>query len=171
MKGGSSFIKAAIIFCMLIFLLSTAIYGQNDASDSLTTKIKAKKHTQHKLYAGAKLGLVYILGLEMNYILETKEINRLYLAVAIQSSVVVNSANAGGGVFLGRTGIGVGCRYHHLLWFEDEGQSKIRPGYGPELVYNKTIGTKYIINLHAGCVISKGSYFPDVSFGVFLPLH
>ena len=52
-----------------------------------------------------------------------------------------------------------------------EAESKIQPGYGPEVVYNKTIGTKYIINLHAGGIITEGSFFPDVSFGVFLPLN
>ena len=129
------------------------------------------KKTEHNLYLGGKLGLIYIFGVEMNYIIRTREINRIYLAAAIQTSLVVNSANAGGGVFLGRTGIGIGCRYHHLLWFESESESKIQPGYGPELVWNRTIGTKYIINLHAGGIITKGSFFPDISFGVFLPLN
>lgn len=93
------------------------------------------------------------------------------MAAAIQTSLVVNSANVGGGVFLGKTGIGIGCRYHHLLWFESESDSKIQPGYGPEVVWNRTIGTKYIINLHAGGIITEGSFFPDISFGVFLPLN
>ena len=74
-------------------------------------------------------------------------------------------------MFLGKTGIGLGCRYHHLLWFESEKESKIQPGYGPEIVYNKTIGTKYIINLHAGGIVTKGSVFPDVTFGIFIPLN
>lgn len=128
-------------------------------------------NTKHNFYLGAKVGLVYIFGIETNYILQTNEINRLYFAAAVQSSFIVNSINAGGGIFLGKTGVGLGCRYHHLLWFESEKDSKIQPGYGPELVYNKTIGTKYIINLHAGGIITKGSFFPDISFGVFLPLN
>ncbi len=129
------------------------------------------KKTKHNFYLGAKVGLVYVLGIELDYIVQTDDINRFYLAAAVQSSVVVNSINAGGGFFLGKTGIGLGCRYHHLLWFESEKDSKIQPGYGPEVIWNKTIGTKYIINLHAGGIITKGAFFPDISFGLFLPLN
>jgi len=126
---------------------------------------------KHNFYLGGKLGLIYVFGIEMNYIIQTHKINRVYFAAAIQSSIVINSANVGGGVFLGKSGIGLGCRYHHLLWFESEKESKIQPGYGPEIVWNRTIGTKYIINLHAGGIITEGSFFPDISFGVFLPLN
>lgn len=129
------------------------------------------KKTNHNFYLGAKVGLAYVLGLELEYIVQTNEINRFYLATAVQTSLIVNSFNAGGGFFLGKTGIGLGCRYHHLLWFDSEKESKIQPGYGPEIIWNKTIGTKYIINLHAGGIITKGSFFPDISFGVFLPLN
>ena len=129
------------------------------------------KRVNHNFYLGGKLGLIYVFGIEAQYILQTKDINRIYLASAIQTSFVVNSINAGGGIFIGKSGIGVGCRYHHLLWFESEKDSKIQPGYGPELVWNRTIGTKYIINLHAGGIITEGSFFPDISFGVFLPLN
>ena len=129
------------------------------------------KKTNHNFYLRAKVGLVYVFGVELEYIIQTREINRFYLATSIQSSIIVNSFNAGGGFFLGKSGIGLGCRYHHLLWFESEKGSKIQPGYGPEVIWNKTIGTKYIINLHAGGIITKGSFFPDISFGVFLPLN
>ena len=149
---------------------STNLENSNESGISDET-VKQNGGTKSNFYLGAKLGLIYVFGIEANYILQTRDINRMYLAAAIQSSFIVNSINAGGGVFLGRTGVGVGCRYHHLLWFESEKDSKIQPGYGPELVYNKTIGTKYIINLHAGGIITKGSFFPDVSFGVFLPLN
>jgi hypothetical protein len=130
-----------------------------------------EKNTEHNFYVGAKVGFAYVLGVELNYILKTREVNRLYLAAAIQSSFVVNSANAGGGFFIGKSGIGFGCRYHHLLWFESEPKTKIQPGYGPEIVYSKTIGTKYIINLHGGAIITEGIVFPDISFGVFIPLN
>ncbi len=139
--------------------------GSKKASD------KEAKTVSHDFYFGAKVGVIYLVGLELNYILETHEVNRFYLALAVQTSLVVNSANAGGGIFLGKTGLGLGCRYHHLLWFDAEPEHKIQPGYGPEIIYNKTIGTRYIINLHAGGIITKGSFFPDISFGVFLPLN
>ena len=134
-------------------------------------EITNDQEVHHNFYLGAKLGLVYIFGIELDYIIQSKDINRFYMAAAVQSSLIVNSINAGGGFFLGRTGVGLGCRYHHLLWFESEKDSKIQPGYGPEIVWNGRIGTKYIINLHAGGIITKGSFFPDVSFGVFLPLN
>ena len=140
-------------------------------STQVSTISRFEKTTQHNFYAGAKLGLIYLLGLEMNYILQTKDVNRLYLAAAIQSSLIVNSANIGGGVFLGKTGVGIGCRYHHLLWFESEKDSKIQPGVGPEVVYTFNAGTKYIMNLHAGGILTEGSFFPDISFGVFIPLN
>ena len=159
----------------LLLMLNSAIARQ----DSGTTEIKAnateelsiEQKINHNFYLGAKLGLVYIFGIELNYIIQSHEINRFYMAAAVQSSLIVNSFNAGGGFFLGKTGIGVGCRYHHLLWFESEKESKIQPGYGPEVVWNRTIGTKYIVNLHAGGIITEGTFFPDISFGVFLPLN
>ena len=160
-------ICAILIFTALGF--SNLAIGQ----DSTIQELKKKKsdHIKHNFYLGGKLGLIYIFGIETNYILQTHDVNRIYLAAAIQTSLVVNSLNAGGGFYLGKTGIGLGCRYHHLLWFESEKDSKIQPGYGPEVVWNRTIGTKYIINLHAGGIITKGSFFPDISFGVFLPLN
>lgn len=143
-------------------------YGINFSNSQEPDELKK---TNHNFYLGAKVGLVYVFGIEFQYIIQTNEINRIYLATSVQSSIIVNSINAGGGFFLGKTGIGLGCRYHHLLWFEGENVSKIQPGYGPEVIWNKTIGTKYIINLHAGGIITEGSFFPDISFGVFLPLN
>lgn len=154
-----------------IFTIPPRICRAQTIGETNSETSKQEKTVRNNFYVGAKVGLVYVLGIEMNYILQTHEVNRLYLAAAIQSSFIVNSANAGGGFFLGKSGLGVGCRYHHLLWFESEKDSKIQPGYGPELVYNKTIGTKYIINLHAGGIITEGSFFPDISFGVFIPLN
>ena len=165
------------LLALFLFLLIPTIQGFASGpslrSNQLTTIESQEeiKKTNHNFYLGAKVGLVYVFGLEMEYILQTKEINRFYLATAVQTSLIVNSFNAGGGFFLGKTGIGLGCRYHHLLWFENEKESKIQPGYGPEVIWNKTIGTKYIINLHAGGIITEGSFFPDISFGIFLPLN
>ena len=141
-----------------------------DDSSSNNEKQSIKK-VNHNFFLGGKLGVVFIFGIELDYIIQTKGINRVYLATSVQSSLIINSANIGGGFFLGKTGVGLGCRYHHLLWFESEKDSRIQPGYGPEVIWNKTIGTKYIINLHAGGIITEGSFFPDISFGVFLPLN
>ena len=160
-------IKKISLAVIILALFTASSFAQNEA-----TEIPASdKITKHNFYLGGKLGLIYVFGIETNYILQTNGMNRLYLAGAIQTSFVVNSINAGGGFFLGKTGVGIGCRYHHLLWFESEKDSKIQPGYGPEVVWNKTIGTKYIINLHAGGIITDGAFFPDISFGVFLPLN
>ena len=171
------FYNFKVLLALFLFLLIPTIHGfasgPSPKSSQLTTIESQEeiKKTNHNFYLGAKVGLVYVFGLEMEYILQTKEINRFYLATAVQTSLIVNSFNAGGGFFLGKTGIGLGCRYHHLLWFENEKESKIQPGYGPEVIWNKTIGTKYIINLHAGGIITEGSFFPDISFGIFLPLN
>jgi hypothetical protein len=162
------------IAILYIFLMFLPINGECSSitSDPPDESMEgAGGQTRHNIYVGAKVGLVYLLGIEMDYILQTRGVNRLYAAAALQSSFIVNSANIGGGVFLGKTGIGIGCRYHHLLWFESEKDSKIQPGYGPEVIYNKTIGTKYIINLHVGSIITEGSFFPDVTFGIFIPLN
>ena len=171
------FYNFRVLLALFLFLLIPFFHGFASGpslrSNQLTTIESQEeiKKTNHNFYLGAKVGLVYVFGLEMEYILQTKEINRFYLATAVQTSLIVNSFNAGGGFFLGKTGIGLGCRYHHLLWFENEKESKIQPGYGPEVIWNKTIGTKYIINLHAGGIITEGSFFPDISFGIFLPLN
>lgn len=165
---------AVLMFLMLFSAMSGMAfspYGPAESQPGDSTDIEKVNTVKNNFYAGAKVGLVFLLGLELNYIMQTHGTNRFYLAVAAQSSLIINSANAGGGIFLGKTGIGVGCRYHHLLWFESEKESKIQPGYGPEIIYNKTIGTKNIINLHVGGIISEGSFFPDISFGIFLPLN
>jgi len=169
-KKGTMFwsITKATVLMLLMFISIKSSFAQNPKS--VESELSANK-VNHNFYLGGKLGLIYVFGVEMNYIIQSQDINRVYFAAAVQTSFVVNSINAGGGFFLGKKGIGIGCRYHHLLWFESEKDSKIQPGYGPEVVWNKTIGTKYIINLHAGAIISKGTIFPDISFGVFLPLN
>ncbi|NJN28401.1 MAG: hypothetical protein HC819_21730 [Cyclobacteriaceae bacterium] len=156
---------------LLVLMARYGGFAQSVQSDSLERNAYEPRENHHNLYFGAKVGLIYFFGLELDYIFKTRDVSRFYLAAAAQSSLIITSANAGGGVFLGRTGIGVGCRYHHLFWFESEDESRIQPGYGPEIIYNKTIGSKYIFNLHAGGVITEGYFFPDVTFGVFLPLY
>ncbi len=172
-----SFRKSLHVMFIFMFICSfhvvypsTSLDGY-DIESSNSKKGKDSKKTNHNFYLGAKVGLVYVFGIELEYIIQTNEISRIYLATSVQSSLIINSFNAGGGFFLGKTGVGLGCRYHHLLWFESEKESKIQPGYGPEVIWNKTIGTKYIVNLHAGGIITEGSFFPDISFGVFLPLN
>ena len=166
-----------IIFFTFLFICSFSIafasisLEDSDINSSKSQEDAEIKRTNHNFYLGAKVGLVYVIGIELEYIIQSNEINRIYLATSVQTSLIVNSINAGGGFFLGKTGVGLGCRYHHLLWFESENDSKIQPGYGPEVIWNKTIGTQYVINLHAGGIITKGSFFPDLSFGVFLPLN
>jgi hypothetical protein len=164
-----SLFRVCSLSLLVIFISNSAISAQG--TDAAEDPTPAAKSVNHNFYLGGKLGIIYVFGVEMNYILKSNDVNRMYLAAAAQTSFVVNSINAGGGFFVGKKGIGIGCRYHHLLWFESEKDSKIQPGYGPEVVWNKTIGTKYIINLHAGGIITKGAFFPDISFGVFLPLN
>jgi hypothetical protein len=159
--------KLTVLVWLLFFGLKPCLAQNGPLSEPEISD----KQVSHNFYLGGKLGLVYVFGIEANYIIQSQNVNRVYFAAAVQTSFVVNSINAGGGFFVGKKGLGIGCRYHHLLWFESERDSKIQPGYGPEVVYSKTIGTKYIINLHAGGIITKGTIFPDISFGVFLPLN
>ncbi len=163
-----------VIFAFF-FILSIHASASSSDTDDINTGIEQDKPTDkkinHNFYLGAKLGVVFLIGVELEYILQTKEVNRFYLAASVQSSVIFNSANAGGGIFLGKTGLAVGCRYHHLLWLESEKESNIEPGYGPEVIWTKTVGTKYVINLHAGGIITKNTFFPDISFGLFIPLN
>lgn len=160
-----------MFMCSFHLVYPSTSLDDYDRESSSSQQVDESKKTNHNFYLGAKVGLVFVFGIELDYILQTKGINRMYLATAVQSSLIINSFNAGGGFFLGKTGVGLGCRYHHLLWFESEKDSKIQPGYGPEVIWNKTIGTRYIVNLHAGGIITEGSFFPDISFGVFLPLN
>lgn len=160
-----------MLMCSFHVVYPSTSLNDYDIESSNSQQGKDSKKANHNFYLGAKVGLVYVFGIELEYIIQTNEINRMYLATSVQSSLIINSFNAGGGFFLGKTGVGMGCRYHHLLWFESEKESKIQPGYGPEVIWNKTIGTKYIVNLHAGGIITEGSFFPDISFGVFLPLN
>ncbi len=159
----------------LLFILSFQVTAAFNSSKKLSSDKQQEepvtKSIDHNFYLGAKVGLVFLIGLELEYILQTKEVNRFYLAASVQTSVIVNSANVGGGIFLGKTGLAVGCRYHHLLWLESEKDSNVEPGYGPEVIWTKTVGTKYVINLHAGGIIAKNTFFPDISFGLFIPLN
>lgn len=177
--GGSSvprwnkLLQFTILLCLIFFCHQT-LYSQEIGKDTIQNASPKSQKTHpgsgSHWFAGAKVGIVYLFGLELQYNLTTKGVSRMYLAAAVQSSVVVNSANAGGGVFMGKTGLGLGCRYHHLLWFESEADSHIQPGYGPEIIWNKKIGAKNLINLHAGGVVTDGAFFPDISFGLMIPL-
>jgi len=167
-------LQITFIFC-LVFFSNRTLYSQHIARDSTQIQKAEKQDEAHPgsgshWFAGAKVGLIYLFGLELQYNLTTKGVSRMYLAAAVQSSVVVNSANIGGGVFLGNTGLGIGCRFHQLLWFESEKESNIQPGYGPEIIWNKKIGAKNLVNLHAGGIITEGAFFPDISFGVLIPI-
>lgn len=167
-------VQIAFTICLVI-LNNQALYSQHISQDSAQNQQAKNQHEAHPgsgshWFAGAKVGLIYLFGLELQYNLTTRGVNRMYMAAAVQSSVVVNSANIGGGVFLGKTGIGLGCRYHHLLWFENKAESKFQPGYGPEIIWNKKIGAKNQINLHAGGIVTEGAFFPDITFGLMIPL-
>jgi hypothetical protein len=171
-----SFSFTVIIFVISSLLGTDSVFAQSHVDDQRGVKgidyqNGVEKTSKSHWYAGARLGAAFIFGLEMQYNYVSRDVPRIYLAAAAQSSLILNTINGGGGVFLGQTGLGVGCRYHHLLWFENEKDTQIQPGYGPEIIWNKNIGTKYLVNLHAGCVISDGSYFPDITFGLLLPLN
>ena len=124
-------------------------------------------------YAGAKVGALFLFGVEINCIIRNKDHKIGYLAAAAQTSLLLSSLNAGGGIIFGKTGIGIGCRYHHLLWFEKEGNEQIQPAVGPEIVWKNAMGSsqRIMVNLQAGMAISKTSLFPDISIGLFLPLR
>ncbi len=166
--------QIAFLICLVI-LGNQSLYSQHISQDSTQNQQAKNMPEAHPgsgshWFAGAKVGLIYLFGVELQYNLTTKGVSRMYMAAAVQTSVVVNSANIGGGVFLGKTGLGLGCRYHHLLWFEGEADSKIQPGYGPEIIWNKKIGAKNLVNLHAGGIVTEGAFFPDISFGLMIPL-
>jgi hypothetical protein len=145
--------------------------------DSTATEITATPtrvmEKKTPFYAGVKVGALFAFGVEMNCIFRHGEVKVAYLAAAAQTSLLLNSLNAGGGVIFGHTGIGLGCRYHHLLWFEKEGNERVQPAVGPEIVWKKGLGSsgRIMANLHAGMVFSKTSLFPDVTIGLMLPLR
>jgi len=173
-RAGYKLQQIALV-CFLVIICNQTFYSQAIAQDSPQKQHEKNQDEAHPgsgshWFAGAKVGLIYLFGLELQYNLATKGVNRMYLAAAVQSSVVVNSANIGGGIFLGKTSLGLGCRYHQLLWFKGEAESQIQPGYGPEIIWNKKIGEKNLINLHAGGIITEGAFFPDISFGLMIPL-
>ena len=163
--------RQSIMISLFMIVPILHCLAQDQIENSIPQNEENSQSRSNNFYLGAKVGVIFLLGVELDYVFKTKDISRFYMAVAVQSSVIINSANAGGGVFLGNSGLGLGCRYHHLLWFESEKESTIQPGVGPEVIYNKSIGTKYILNLHAGAIITEGYVFPEISFGVFMPLN
>ena len=107
--GGFSLIRSSVFALLLIFISNSFIYGQN--TDVEDESQPTAKNVDHNFYLGGKLGLIYVFGIETNYILQSQGVNRLYLAGAVQTSFVVNSINAGGGFFLGKTKSPAGHRF------------------------------------------------------------
>jgi hypothetical protein len=130
------------------------------------------KKNRHHLLAGAKLGVVYVFGVELNYIWRHKERKITYLAASGQTSIVLNSINGGGGFFITGWGLGAGFRYHHLIRLYEEGDKVFLPGYAPEIVWYKEMGPQknWYINMKAGIILNRDQKWPDISFGMFLPL-
>lgn len=175
-------------FCIGIFAVSfimlttTFLQGQDkaveeppDSLDRSEMELTPSRIIEKKtpFYAGAKVGALFLFGVEINCIIRNKDHKIGYLAAAAQTSLLLSSLNAGGGIIFGKTGLGIGCRYHHLLWFEKEGNEQIQPAVGPEIVWKKAMGSsqRIMVNLQAGMAISKTSLFPDISIGLFLPLR
>jgi hypothetical protein len=152
---------------------SPASVNDSTASKEITATSARVMEKITPFYAGVKVGALFAFGVEMNCIFRHGEVKVAYLAAAAQTSLLLNTLNAGGGVIFGRTGIGLGCRYHHLLWFEKEGNERVQPAVGPEIVWKKGLGSsgRIMANLHAGMVFSKTSLFPDVTIGLMLPLR
>jgi hypothetical protein len=133
----------------------------------------AQEGTTHHFLTGVKVGAVFVFGVELDYILKHKGRKLLYIAAAGQTSIVINTINGGGGFFLTRWGLGVGCRYNHVIRLYDENISVGIPGYSPEVVWYKEMGLNrnWYINLRAATIITKEDFWPDISFGIFLPLN
>lgn len=127
----------------------------------------------HRFLAGAKVGALFAFGLELNYMLKNSRRKILYLGAAAQTSIVLNAVNGGGGVFITNWGLGVGARYNHVFRLYDESISLGIPGYSPEVVWYKEMGPNrnWYINLRAATIITKEDFWPDISFGIFLPLN
>ncbi len=158
-----------------IFFLSIGISFSQNSSDSTALIKEINKSTDkrtHNLYAGAKVGAIFVVGLELNYILNSKNRQIMYLASSAQSTFVINTVNVGGGIFLGKTNLGVGCRYNRTFRIESEKHSKTGEGWAPEVVWYKAVGpnNKFLVNLHAGTIFTNDGIYPDITFGVFLPL-
>jgi len=142
------------------------LIGQDDPA----TKNLKKNH--HHLLAGVKLGVVYAFGVEIDYIWRHMDRKMTYLSASGQTSIVLNSINGGGGIFLTRWGLGAGFRYHHLIRIYEEGDNVFLPGYSPEIVWYKEMGPQKNLYIHmkAGVILNRDQKWPDISFGIFLPL-
>lgn len=130
------------------------------------------KKNDHHLLAGAKLGVVFAFGVELNYIWRHYDRKITYLAASAQTSIIINSINGGGGFFLTKWGLGAGFRYHYLIRLYEEGEKVFLQGYAPEIVWYKQMGPQknWYMNLKAGVVLNRDQPWPDISFGIFLPL-
>jgi hypothetical protein len=172
-----SAVQKMFFLMMLAFIAALPTYGQTQAQTDTATYYSEDPKVngiRHRFLAGARIGAVFAFGLEFNYIYKPHNTEIFYLAAAAETSIVLNSVNAGGGIFLGNSGIGLGCRYNYMLWFELEDSERNSPGVAPEIVYYRRLGfrSNIYLNLHAGAVFTRDErVFPDISFGLFLPLQ
>ena len=118
-----------------ILLLNNIAISQTDDSDS-------SLGSDEGLYLGLKVGLPYLVGLDMGYLIAHQNRVRAYVNASAQSIILFNSANIGAGYFIGKKGFSLGLRYSkyaHILESsisDDESGSLI----APEIAWFKAVG-------------------------------
>ncbi|MGB3465418.1 MAG: hypothetical protein WBA74_09110 [Cyclobacteriaceae bacterium] len=126
-------------FLQIVFLLMVLHGGKALCQTSDSTMANG---LNEGLYIGLKVGLPYLIGVDMGYLIADRKRVRVYLNASVQTIILFNSANIGGGYFLGKKGFSLGLRfnnYAHIVSssISDEDSGKL---LGPELAWFGAVG-------------------------------
>ena len=94
--------KRLIILLLLIVFVNSHLFAQDD------------EPPYGGMYMGFKVGLPYLVGLDLGYVMADEERFRGYFNMSAQTIVVFSSFNYGAGYFIGKKGIALGLRLNHF---------------------------------------------------------
>ncbi len=101
------------VFLFLLILsplISNAQVNEDHSIHHVSDSICREGRTQ----LGVRIGLPYLIGLDVSYIHFLNHSKNYYLGGGAQSSLFVNNFNFGGGTFLGNTDFAVGLRAYSI---------------------------------------------------------
>lgn len=138
--------KVGLVIFLMLVLSINGMCQNNNSADSL--------QVNDGFYLGLKVGLPYLVGLDMGYLFADDDRLRVYLNASAQTIVLFNSANIGAGYFLGRKGLTIGVRYNRYAHIVESSISDEDSGslLGPELGWFKTVGKskKTVVSFQLG---------------------
>jgi hypothetical protein len=112
------------------------------------TENDSAKH-EHLFLVGARLGIIYLVGLQASYVELLNDKPRLYADVQYQTSLLVDALGVGGGIHLGRSKIFfIGAKAYLMTYREWNYAPKSSSlNFGPELGFAWRLGKRKGVRL------------------------